>query len=328
MIAVAGEALIDLVVGGDGAVAARPGGAAFNVARTVARLGGPVTYLGRLADDGFGRMLRACLDRDGAAVGVAEAAAAPTTLSVADVDENGAARYRFYLAGTSAPLLDGPTLVAALPADVTMLHAGTLGLVVEPFATAIEEVITAGLDPAVLIMIDPNFRPNAITDRSAYLNRLWRVIRRADIVKVSTEDLAALVPDEPDPLRFLLDLGARLILVTDGAGPARAITASWQVRVPVPAVEVADTIGAGDAFGGAFLAWWARGGFDRAALGDPDRVRTGLRFAVEVAALTCTHIGAEPPWASELPATASHYDLIKAPIKISHKSGIERKISP
>ena len=58
MIVVAGEALIDLIVAPDGSVAANPGGGPYNTARTIARLGQPVTFLGRISSDRFGRDLR------------------------------------------------------------------------------------------------------------------------------------------------------------------------------------------------------------------------------------------------------------------------------
>ncbi|HLK01851.1 MAG TPA: carbohydrate kinase, partial [Streptosporangiaceae bacterium] len=309
--AVIGEALIDLVLSASppdaadhgSAVAARPGGGPFNTARTLARLGQRVTFLGGLADDGFGRGLRASLDRDGVLVGVAPLSDVPTTLAVAEVDGGGAARYRFYLSGTSAALLDGPTLAAALPADVTMVHAGAVALAMEPIASAIEQVITTWLDPSVLVMIDPNCRPAAITDRAGYLARLWRILSRTDVVKVSTEDLSYLFPGVAvqRAVSDVLSVGPRLVLVTDGPRPAQAVSASWEVGESVPVVRVADTIGAGDAFDGAFLAWWARGGYDRSSLGEPSVVRDALRFAVEVAALTCTRVGAEPPLLSDLP---------------------------
>ena len=85
-------------------------------------------------------------------------------------------------------------LAAALPAGATAVHVGTLGLVMEPIAPAIERLITDGLPPDALVMVDPNCRPDAIADRGAYLDRLERILRRADAVKVSVEDLAYLCP--------------------------------------------------------------------------------------------------------------------------------------
>jgi fructokinase len=108
MIAVTGEALVDLVADHDGRIAARPGGGPFNTARTIGRLGLAPAFLGRLSSDRFGRLLRASLDQDGVTLAVPGLAAAPTTLAVVDVDAGGSPRYRFYLAGTSAPGLDYP----------------------------------------------------------------------------------------------------------------------------------------------------------------------------------------------------------------------------
>jgi len=194
MITVTGEALIDLVIDGDGSARPRPGGGPFNTARTIGRLGLAPAFLGRLSRDDFGHQLRARLEQDGVTLAVPQPADAPTTLAVVDIDAAGAPRYRFYLAGTSAGALEHPLLEAALPAGMTALHAGTLALIMEPIATSIERLITTGLPAGTLVMIDPNCRPGAITDRSAYRARLDRILRRADVVKVSIEDLSYLYP--------------------------------------------------------------------------------------------------------------------------------------
>jgi fructokinase len=302
MITVVGEALIDLVVGDDGRIDAQPGGGPFNTARTLGRLGRSPAFLGRLSQDGFGRMLRDRLGQDGVTLGVPEPADAPTTLAVVDVDGTGAPQYRFYLAGTSAAALEYPLLSAVLPGGVTALHAGTLALVMEPIATSIERLIASDLPPDTLVMIDPNCRPAAITDRPAYLNRLARILRRADVVKVSVEDLAYLSPDVPSraAAAALLDSGPALVLLTDGPRTARAFLPGQEVAVDVPAVKVVDTIGAGDAFGGAFLAWWSGNELTRSDLQQSGPVREALQAAVEVASLTCTRVGAEPPWLEEV----------------------------
>ncbi len=301
MIAVVGEALIDLVVDDEGVVAARPGGGPFNTARTLGRLGVPVTYLGRLSRDAFGRMLRASLVRDGVVLGVPAAAAAPTTLAVADVGRDGAARYAFYLTGTAAADLDYPVLCAALPDDVVAVHVGTLALVMEPIGSGVERLM-ADVPPDALVMVDPNCRPAAIGDRDAYLDRFEGMMHRADAVKVSVEDLDYLCPGVPAEVAATTLLGEKLalVLVTDGPRPARAFLASGEVSVAVPEVEVADTIGAGDAFSGAFLAWWSANGLGREDLRRAAPVREALRAAAEVASLTCTRPGAGPPWLAEM----------------------------
>ena len=302
MITVTGEALIDLVIDGDGCPRPRPGGGPFNTARTIGRLGLAPAFLGRLSADSFGRQLRTRLDQDGVMLAVPQLADAPTTLAVVDLDAAGAPRYRFYLAGTSAGALEYPLLEAALPEGMTALHAGSLALVMEPIATSIERLVTTDLPAGPLVMIDPNCRPGAITDRSAYQARLARILRRADVVKVSMEDLGYLYPGTAarDAATTLLGQGAQLVLVTDGPRPARAFLPGQELSVDVPAVQVVDTIGAGDAFGGAFLAWWAGNKLTKADLQRPGPVRRALEAAAEVASLTCTRAGAEPPWLAEV----------------------------
>jgi len=307
VIAVVGEALIDLIVDRAGGVDARPGGGPFNTARTIARLGESAAFLGRLAGDGFGAMLRDRLEADGVLVGVPEPSSAPSTLAVADVDSAGLARYGFYLTGTAAADLDHVTLAGALATlaaaghRTTALHVGTLGLVMEPIASGTERLIAAHLPQDVLLMADPNCRPGAIADRDAYLARLDRILRRTDVVKASVEDLAYLLPDAPphEAAAILLKRGPRLVLVTDGPRPARAILFGREVSAEVPPVKVVDTIGAGDAFGGAFLAWWTANGLTRADLSDGGAVTAALVAAAEVASLTCARAGAEPPRLAE-----------------------------
>jgi fructokinase len=302
MITVAGEALIDLVVDHDGRARARPGGGPFNTARTIGRLGLAPAFLGRLSQDSFGHMLGACLDQDGVTLAVPDRTGAPTTLAVVDVDAAGAACYRFYLAGTSACALEYPLLSAAFPDGVTAVHSGSLALVAEPVATSIERLIVSDLPPDTLVMIDPNCRPEAITDQPGYRARLSRILRRADVVKVSVEDLAYLFPGAParEAAATLLGQGPGLVLVTDGPRPARALLPGQEVSAEVPAVRVVDTIGAGDAFGGAFLAWWSGSGLSQSDLHQAGLVRGALRVAAEVSSLTCTRAGAEPPWLAEV----------------------------
>jgi fructokinase len=317
MIAVIGEALIDLVVSGDGDVAAHPGGGPFTTARALARLGAPSVFAGGLSDDGFGRLLRSRLDADGVRFGLPSLSDLPSTLAVADLDADGAARYHFYLDRTAAAdvtydalrsglaALSGPDAVSE-PLDA--VHVGTLGLVAEPVASSAERLVTEGLPAGTLVMVDPNCRPGAIADRDAYLARLSRIVARADIVKASADDMAYLMPDAPvsRAAHMLLDQGAALVIVTDGPRPASAFLPSGrEIQVEAPVVHVVDTIGAGDTFGAAFLARWlgygvTSTGTTRVDPADTDAIHDALAFAVRAAAVTCTRAGAEPPYLAEL----------------------------
>jgi fructokinase len=299
VIVVAGEALVDLVIDIDGRVTAKLGGGPYNVARTIGRLGYPVTFLGALSDDRFGDQLFAQLTADGVRADAITRTSLPTTLAAAELGATGAATYRFYLAGTSAPSLsrvpemDPPHAV----------HAGTLGLVLEPMATTLLAYLDS-LPADTLVMLDPNCRAGVVTDRTAYVERVRRACRRADIVKVSNDDTEYLAPGTPaaDYAHALVAGGASLVLLTMGAEGTLVVAADAEVLVPAQPVEVVDTIGAGDSFGGAFLAWWMSSGHGRDELVDTELVVQATSAAQEVAAITCHRVGADPPRRADLSA--------------------------
>jgi fructokinase len=301
VVLVGGEALYDLVLDAEENLRAHPGGGPFNTARTVGRLEQPVAYLGRLSTDHFGTTLERQLAADGVRMDAAVRTEDPTTLALAEIDENGSAVYRFYERGTSAPGLTPEAALAALPPAVGILHVGTLGLVLEPVAAALEAVVEA-LSGRALIAVDPNVRPGVIADADAYRRRLERVLGRTDVVKVSEDDLAWLDPARSPAAaaRALLDRGPAVVLLTRGAEGAVAVMAARDVAVPAPAVAVVDTIGAGDAFGGGFLAWWRARRLGRDDLHDDDLVVEATRFAALVAARTCERAGASPPRLSDV----------------------------
>ncbi len=304
MIVVAGEALVDLVVDRSGQVDARLGGAAYNAARALARLGVTATLLERLSGDTLGKRLRDQLTAERVTLCVPESSEKPCTLAVATLDSAGVASYSFYLDGTAGPDVDYAAAKKAFPADATAVHVGALGLVMEPFGTAIERLVLTDVPAGALVMLDPNCRPGAVADPASYRERISAIARRADIVKASAEDLAYLVPGVPleAAATMLRNDGASLVLVTDGPRPARAFLSDTVLAEDVPAVTVVDTIGAGDAFGGGFLAWWTAHGLGQADLVRSDLVRKALRAAVTAAALTCTRPGADPPTMAELQA--------------------------
>jgi len=301
MIVVAGEALIDLIVNPDGSLDAIPGGGPYNCARTVARLGGSARFLGRISTDRFGRILLANLVADGVDVDRVVTTDDPTTLAVAELDALGSATYHFYLDGTSAAGLTDADASGALGPAVAALHVGTLGLVVEPTGTTIERIVHAASADA-LVMLDPNCRPSATRDPDAFRRRIDRIASRADVVKASVDDLRFLDPTAtPDAVieRFL-ELGVRVVLRTDGGRAVEVRTPTDRVSVPVPPVDVVDTVGAGDAFGGGFLAAWTAAGHGRGELASIDRVVEAVTFAIRVAGLTCSRAGADPPTLEEL----------------------------
>ena len=301
MIVVAGEALIDRIVLTDGSVLDRPGGGPFNTARTIARLGVPVSFLGALSTDPAGRVLRDALASDGVDLSLAVTTDAPTSLAIARIDQGGTAGYAFELDNTSAAQLPFDVVRSALANQAAAFHLGTLGLVMEPIATSLADAIDV-IDPDTFVMIDLNCRPSAIDDRDGYVARMIRVVRRADVVKASRDDLEYLWPGMPVSVAAhrLLTAGPRAVVVTDAQHPVVWFTPEWQIDMDVPSVNVVDTIGAGDAFGGGFLARWIERGRDRTHLLVEAAVRDSLDIAIQVAGATCGRPGAEPPRRDEV----------------------------
>ena len=302
MILVAGEALIDLVASFDGSIEAHPGGAPFNVCCTIARLQRQAAFLGALSQDRFGTTLRRALASEGVDLSAVVDVAWPTTIALADLDESGAATYHFYVEGTSAPAVDEAAVAAALQLAPSALHVGTLGLVLEPLASAMKSLVD-GVEGDVLVLIDPNCRPTVTADRARYLETVAHCARRADVIKVSDEDLEFLAPgvDAVRATRALLPAGA-VGLVTRGADGVTIVTAGQTVDIAAPQVTVVDTVGAGDGIGGAFLAFWDEHQLGRGDVEDLDRVLEAVRFGVEVAAMICERAGADPPRRSDVAA--------------------------
>ena len=306
MIVVIGEALVDLVIAPSGAVEAALGGAPYNTARAAARLGADVEYVGGLSVDRFGSLLRQRLDADGVGTSYVVATDAPTTLAAAEIDEDGSATYRFYFDGTSAPLV-GPdaagTAVAALGSN-DVLFTGGLALVLQPMASSVMDALESVADDTIVV-IDVNCREAVIPDRAAYVERIGAAAARADIMKVSDEDLAYLTPavDMATAARRLLEMGTQAVVVTAGSSQTTIVTAEGQTVVEVPPVPgaVVDTIGAGDTFGAGLLAWWSAAGVGR---GDVtiENLAAAVRVGHAAAGVVVTRRGADPPSRGDLDA--------------------------
>ena len=301
MIVVCGEALIDMVTTGDSTRRPTPGGGPFNTARALARLEAPAAFLGHFSTDEFGRMLADQLAADGASLALATFGPEPTTIAIANIGGDGLAEYEFLIQGTSAPNLTRGMIPAELPVDVKAVHLGTLGLVLEPMASSLAALVRREHGRR-LVILDPNIRPVLTTDPQ-YRPRLDSLISQSTIVKASDADLDWLFQglDRMAAARALLARGPKMVVVTLGAKGAIGVTASAEVRVPAPAVRVVDTIGAGDAFGAALLAWLHdHGRLSRDLRLDREELRAALEFACLVASITCTRPGADPPRRAEL----------------------------
>ncbi|HUF97608.1 MAG TPA: carbohydrate kinase [Ilumatobacter sp.] len=300
MIGVIGEALVDLVIAPDGSVVAHLGGGPYNTARAAGRLGADVSFYGTLSRDRFGRALADQLTVDGVDVSHAMRVEQPSTLAAAELDDDGAATYRFYTAGTSAQLFDADAVDLTA---VDIIFTGGLALVLQPVADEVERLVTS-LGDGVALMVDVNCRPRIVDDREGYRRSVEQVLSRAHVIKVSTDDLRYFYPDlEPrQAARTLAQGGTGVVLLTDGGADVTILTAAGERSVPVPEIEVVDTVGAGDAFCGGFMASaQARGSTLNSGALSLDQLADVVRDAVGVSAIACQRAGADPPTASEVP---------------------------
>ena len=303
MIVVCGEALIDMISDGDGLRKAAPGGGPFNTARALARLGVPTAFLGRISDDVFGRELAGLLVADGANLQFASIGHESTTIAMADVDSEGFAEYQFAVQGTSAPNLTAEMIPDDFGLEVEALYVGTLGLVLEPMASTLAQLISRERGQR-LVMLDPNIRIGLIPE-AEYRDRLLVAISQSTIVKGSEADLAWLYQglDYVQAAERILGDGPRLIVVTLGSRGAYGAHRDARISVSAPRVKVVDTIGAGDAFGAGLLAWLHDHGLLNAGLSlKSDELRASLEFACLVASMTCARAGADPPTRADLQA--------------------------
>jgi fructokinase len=164
---------------------------------------------------------------------------------------------------------------------------------------------------SVTISFDPNCRPNLVTQKTRYVDRMDAFAATADIVRMSDVDFEFLYGrgDYAGRAKSLIEAGASLVVVTRGIRGAQA----WHreagaVEVQAPTVDVVDTVGAGDSFQAALLfALRAVGRIGPGSLAQMnyDELCRALSFASICAAFTCGRAGADPPRHSDVGAGLS-----------------------
>jgi fructokinase len=301
VISVVGEALVDLVAEHGGSqFAAHPGGSPANVAVSLGRLGVPVTLATQLGDDPLGRLVADHVRASGAGLDVLPARSETTSLALAMLDDNNAASYDFRI---NWDITDAPDLNS----DVRCVHAGSLGLALRPGADVVEEYVRKARGMA-LISYDPNIRPSLERPRAKAVDRVERHVGVSDVVKASLDDVRWLYPDidHKAVASTWVSLGPSLVVITLGEAGAYAVTAADAVTCPAPEVDVADTVGAGDAFTAGLLAAL----LDAGLLGVEARevvaelagrpLTEVVEFACAVAAITSSRAGADPPTRADI----------------------------
>lgn len=307
MILSCGEALIDMLPRistlGEPAFAPYAGGAVFNTAIALGRLGVPSGFFSGISTDMLGDILADTLQASQVDTALCARSNRPTTVAYVKL-VNGQATYAFYDEGTAGRLLAVSDL-PMLPDTVKTLFFGGISLVNDPAASTYE-ALQARESATRVTMIDPNIRPGFIAGKEAeYRPRIERMIARADIVKLSDEDLHWLLGagDLETLARQIIERGPKVVFITEGAAGARAVTATKNRFIVARAVTVADTVGAGDTFNaGALAALHGAGALTKprlAAITDAE-LDAALTLGTRAAAVTVSRAGANPPWAHEL----------------------------
>lgn len=288
-----GEALTDFVRTGADSWRSVAGGACWNVARVAATLGLPTGWGGAVSDDFFGREIVDKSQVAGLDPRFLQVVARPPL--VAMVHQLDPPRY-FFLGNDSADLaFDASRLPAGWQTACAFAHFGCISLVRQPLGARLVAIAEALHAAGVPVSFDPNCRN--LMD-AAYPPLFERMAALADTIKISDEDLRQIYPAlafEGALARVRAIAPAAVVLYTRGGDGMTAYLADGsRVEQPAFKVAVADTVGAGDACMGGFLA---------SRLQQPDAgVAIHVRFAAATAAAACTRPGAHAPTRAEVEA--------------------------
>lgn len=307
MIFCCGEALIDMVpiisTDGRGGFSPTAGGAIFNTAIALGRLGVGVGFVSGVSNDLFGQQLVEVLESSNVETNHTIRTDQPTTLAFVRLTD-GHATYTFYDENTAGRMIT-PDQLPDLPETAEALYFGGISLCPEPAGSTYQALMQAHSDNKIT-MIDPNIRQSFITDPDGYRARIMAMIGMADIVKLSDEDLDWLLQGSENPeekLAKIVAMGPKLAILTKGSEGAFAIFAGGEARVPARKAVVKDTVGAGDTFNAGVLASLSHQDVlskDALASLSAEAVETALDFGAQVAAITVARDGANPPWSHEL----------------------------
>jgi len=304
MILSCGEALIDMLPRtstlGENSFAPYAGGAVFNTAIALGRLGAPAGFFSGISSDFLGQILIDELAGSKVDTSACHIADRPCTVAFVKL-VNGQATYAFYDEETAGRMLQTDDL-PEVTADA--LFFGGISLVAEPCGSTYEALMLREA-PTRVCMIDPNIRPGFIKDEASYRARIDRMLAAADIVKLSDEDLHWLMGagEISDLANRVLAMGPKLVCITEGAKGATGFSATGAVFVAANKVEVVDTVGAGDTFNSGVLASLSAAGLltkSGVATLSEDAIRAALTLGGKAAAVTVSRAGANPPWAHEL----------------------------
>lgn len=300
---VAGEALIDIVVSRQGEVE-HVGGSPANVAIGLSRLGHAASLACHIGTDERGVRIAEHLAGESVDLVQGSTRAERTPTATALLGDDGAATYAFKITWDLDRDLPVPPGVH--------LHTGSIAAVLAPGSDAVRDVV-ARVHETNTISYDPNARPQLMGHSQLVRPRVDELIALSDVVKASDEDIdwfydGTMGLDEA--LRHWAELGVSIGVATRGGEGAWVCVGGAVHKVGLPAVEVVDTVGAGDSF----MAGMLSGLLDAGLLGGADarkrlrmadwaQIEPAISRALACAAITVARAGANPPRRDELPTS-------------------------
>jgi fructokinase len=294
----AGDLLTDMIRTGPSSWLSRPGGAGWNVARAVAKLGRECgvrsACAASLGTDCFSDELWRESEVAGLDMRFLQRNALPPLLAI--VHQSDPPDY-FFMGANGADLAFDPSrLPDGWTGHVRWAHFGGISLARQPLGDTLATLAATLHAGGVQISFDPNYR-NLMAH--GYQPMLQRMAALADLIKVSDEDLEALfgVDNHDAAVARLRALNPRAtLLVTCGPGAAALYADGVVHRAEPPRVDVVDTVGAGDA---------SIGGLLFSLMTAPRRSwPQHLEFALAAGAAACRHAGAYAPALDEVLALA------------------------
>lgn len=294
-----GELLIDFTclstdAGGYPTMAAHPGGAPANFLAALTKFGAKTALLGKVGNDTFGRLLTNTLSDAGIGTkGIVVADDVFTTLAFVTLDETGNREFSFSRKPGADTCLRFEELDLSLIDQAKVFHFGTLSLTDEPARSATCRSVEYARSKGKLITYDPNLRRPLWKDLDTAKEQLLWGLNHADVVKISDEEVDFLFGlDVASGAQHILDnFGVKLVFVTCGAEGCFFQNARAQGHVPsLSGIQVKDTTGAGDIFGGSALWKLLQTGKEPDAL-NGDELTDIVRFACTSAGLSTTRSG-------------------------------------
>ncbi len=294
-----GELLIDFAPMGSNeagypVLSANPGGAPGNFLAALNRYGCKTAMLGKVGDDLFGRLLTGTLHEAGIdTVGIIRDPNVFTTLAFVSLDESGNRDFSFARKPGADTCLKPEEVDEALIARAKVFHFGTLSLTDEPAASATRRAVALAKAHALTVSLDPNLRKPLWKREADAKEAIAWSLRQADIVKISDEEidfLWGLTPEEGAD-RLLKEYGVSLAYITLGPKGCYAATRAHRVTVESPSgIQVVDTTGAGDIFGGSAMSQFLQYAKAPAELTEAELVQI-VRFACTAASLSTQQHG-------------------------------------